>query len=337
MGAMKAAFFLLLAAVAAAQAAPSPAALQRAAHYSAAQRGTALLVLKGGKVIFEEYRGGASRSMASRIYSGTKGFWNLAALAAQEDGLLDLDEKACATLTEWTSDAKKSRLTLRQLLNFSAGLNEAYSLHHDGWSDRTAFALKQPVLGTPGGTFIYGPTGLQCFHEVLKRKLAPRRETPAHYLERRVLRPLGLGPQRYLADKAGAPLLATGFMMSPAQWAKMGRALLDGGAPVLPGSLGEALRGSAANPMFGLGFWNNRLAGNGAREIDPEEMLHRKWQQQDWRNSCLCRAAPRDLIASIGSGGQRLYAIPSQQLVIVRLGGLTKFSDGAFLRALFSE
>lgn len=132
-------------------------------------------------------------------------------------------------------------------------------------------------------------------------------------------------------------MLATGFMMSPAQWTKMGRALLADGAPVLRGSLNEALRGSAANPMFGLGFWNNKLAGSGAREIDPEEMLHRKWQQQDWRNGCLCRTAPRDLVASIGSGGQRLYAIPSMNLVVVRMGGLTKFSDGAFLRALFSE
>lgn len=316
---------------------PSPQALRRAAAYSAEHRGMALVVMKGGRTIFEEYRNGGSRSAAAKIYSGTKGFWNFAALAAQEDGLLDLDEKACATLPEWTGDAKKSRLTLRDLLNFSAGLNEAYALHNDGWENRNAFALRQPVLGQPGGTFIYGPAALQCFHEVLKRKLAPHGETPTHYLERRVLRPLGLGRQRYLEDEAGNPLLAAGFMMSPVQWAKMGRALVTGGAPVLRGSLGEALRGSAANSMFALGFWNNRLAGTGAREVDPEAMLHRKWQQQSWRNTCLCHAAPRDLVASVGSGGQRLYAIPSLSLVVVRQGALTSFSDGAFLSTLFQD
>lgn len=296
-----------------------------------------MVVMSGGKVIFEQYGNGGSRGTATKIYSGTKGFWNFAALAAQEDGLLDLDEKACATLAEWTGDAKKSRLTLRELLNFSAGLNEAYSLHNDGWSDRNAYALKQPVLGSPGGTFIYGPTGLQCFHEVLKRKLAPRRETPTRYLERRVLRPLGLGSQRYLADKSGNPLLATGFSMTALQWAKMGRALLAGGAPVLHGSLGQALRGSGANPMFGLGFWNNRLASSGGREVDPEDVLHLKWHRQSWRNTCLSKAAPGDLVASIGSGGQRLYAIPSMNLIVVRQGVLTKFSDGTFLRTLLAE
>jgi CubicO group peptidase (beta-lactamase class C family) len=335
---MKRVLLLLLAASASALAHPSPESLRAAADYSAAHKGTALVVLQNGRVIFEQYPNGASRGTATKIYSGTKGFWNFAALAAQEDGFLDLDEKACATLPEWASDSKKSRLTLRELLNFSAGLNEAYSLHNDGWDNRDAYALKQPVLGSPGGTFIYGPTGLQCFHEVLKRKLASRGETPTHYLERRVLRPLGLGSQRYLADQAGNPLLAAGFAMTPSQWAKLGKAVLAGGAPVLHGSLGEALLGSAANPMFGLGFWNNRLASSPvSREVDPEELLHLKWQQQSWRNTCLSHAAPSDLVASVGSGGQRLYVIPSLSLVVVRQGYLTKFSDGVFLRALLGR
>ena len=345
---MKTAALLSLALLPCAFANPNPAALHSAAVYSAEHHGKALVVLQSGRVIFEDYPNGGSRSAAMKIYSGTKGFWNLAALAAQEDGLLRLDEKASATLPEWAGDSKKSKLTLRELLNFSAGLNEARALHGDGWDDRNACALRQPVLGTPGRTFIYGPAALQCFHEVLKRKLAARHprlwtqglpaETPTQYLERRVLRPLGLGPQRYLADKAGNPLLAAGFSMTPSQWAKMGLTVLAGGAPVLRGSLGEALHGSEANPMFGLGFWNNRLAGSpGAREVDPEDLLHLKWNQQDWRNTCLCRAAPRDLIASVGSGGQRLYVIPSMGLIVIRQGNLAKFSDGAFLRRLLAR
>lgn len=315
-----------------------PQALQAAAQYSAAHRGVALVVMQSGKVVFEDYPHG-SRGNSTKIYSGTKGFWNFAALAAQEDGIIDLDDKAASTLTEWSADPKKSRLTIRELLNFSAGLNEAYSLHGDGWDDRNAFALKQPVLGSPGGTFIYGPTGLQCFHEILKRKLAAKGETPTHFLERRVLKPLGLGSQRYLTDRSGNPLLAAGFTMSATQWAKLGRALVSGGSPVLHGgSVNEALRGSGANPMFGLGFWNNRMASTpGVREVDPESMLERKWHQQRWHNACICRSAPSDLVAAVGSGGQRLYVIPSMNLIVVRQGQLTKFSDGAFLKTLLSK
>jgi len=73
------------------------------------------------------------------------------------------------------------------------------------------------------------------------------------------------------------------------------------------------------------------------REVDPEDLLHLKWKQQDWRNTCLCHAATRDLVASVGSGGQRLYVIPSMNLIVIRQGNLERFSDGAFLRRLFTR
>jgi hypothetical protein len=63
-------------------------------------------------------------------------------------------------------------------------------------------------------------------------------------------------------------------------------------------------------------------------------MLSRNWQAQDWRDACLCRGAPRDLVACIGSGYQRLYVIPSLDLVVVRHGRGGPFSDAHFLRLL---
>jgi CubicO group peptidase (beta-lactamase class C family) len=316
-----------------------PAAIRRATEYSAAVKGTSLVMYQEGRVVFEKYGNGGSRSERKKIYSGTKGFWALAALAAQQDGILDLDERVSASVREWAEDERKVRITVRQLLNFTSGLAEAGALHNDGWTNRNAHALKQDVVGATGGSFIYGPAAWQVFHEVFRRKLAAQGEMPTRYLERRVLRPLGLGKQRYLEDKAGNPLLATGFMMTPSQWARMGQLLLAGGEPVLSGGgISEAFRGTLVNPMFGLGFWNNRLAGSaGVREVDPEELLELKWHRQNWRRTCLCHAAPRDLVASIGSGGQRLYVIPSMSLVIVRQGTISRFSDQRFLRLLFGE
>lgn len=328
----------LLAAVGNARAAALDAdALRAAADYSTRHKGTALIVIRDGRSIFSEFSR-SSRPQSMRIYSGTKGFWNLAALAAQEDGFLELDERVAESIPEWAEESRKSSITVRQLLNFSAGLNDAFSLHNDGWKDRDAYAVKQPVVGTPGHSFIYGPAALQVFHEVLRRKLESRDETPTHYLERRVLRPLGLGRQRYLTDESGNPLLAAGFVMSATDWARMGRAILRDGSPTLRRGMNEAFRGSSANPMFGLGFWNNRLAGtSGSREVDPEELLDLKWHQQHWANTCISHAAPKDLVASVGSGGQRLYVVPSLDLIVVRQGFISKFSDGEFLSLLFGR
>ena len=38
-----------------------------------------------------------------------------------------------------------------------------------------------------------------------------------------------LGPQRYLDDRAGNPLLAAGFVLTARQWAKMGQLVLERG------------------------------------------------------------------------------------------------------------
>ena len=308
--------------------------VRAAAKYSAERSGVAMLVMQGGRVIFEEYRSGHTARGLRKIYSGTKGFWILAALKAAEEGVLSLDECASETLPEWRADAGKSRITLRQLINFTSGLDAGNHLHGDGFADRNALALRTAQVAPAGRAFIYGPAPLQVFHEVWKRKLAARGDTPTRYLERHVLRPLGLGSQRYLADKAGNPLLATGFAMSTRQWARLGQVIVEGGAPVVSnGSLGQCLRGSAANGAFGMGFWNNR----GSREVDIEDTLEPKWYRQNWRGVCMCREAPDDLVAAIGSGYQRLFVIPSRNLVVVRNGAFARISDGRFLRLLLGR
>jgi len=320
---------------------PSPARQAAAAEYSGARRGHALLVRQHGKVIHESYANGAKRGEMRRIFSGTKGFWGVAAMCAVEDGILRLDEQAAVTIHEWRDDERKARVTVEQLLDFTAGLERGLLIHEDGLSNRNTLAISRPLVAAPGKSFIYGPSQLQVFHELLKRKLAARRgkETPTRYLERRVLKPLGLGAQRYLPDLDGNPLLAAGFLMSPAQWARMGELLLHGGAPVLKSaSFAAMLEGSAANAAYSFGFWNNRAAGRAdEREVDIEDMLEVDWDRQSWGRACVCRDAPPDLIACIGSGYQRLFVIPSIGLVIVRQGLNARFSDGDFLRTLLGK
>lgn len=311
--------------------------LRRAASYSAECRGLSLLVVQHGQTIFEQYPNGGSAGKAHKIYSGTKAFWNLAALAAVEDGRLDLDERVAATLPEWRSDPQKARVTVRMLLDFSAGLEPGFFLHGNTVSNRNRAAMDLPMVARAGERFLYGPSALQVFHEVLRRKFAARRETPASYLGRRVLAPLGLGSQRNLADRAGNPLLATGWKLTARQWAKMGRVALAKGAPVLQRrTMGESFRGSPANRAYALGWWNNRAA-SGGREIDIEDMLERDWQRQDWRGAAICRDAPADLLACVGSGYQRLFVIPSLDLIVVRQGSGGRFSDARFLRLLLGR
>jgi len=246
-------------------------------------------------------------------------------LEAEKRGLLDLDEKASETLPEWQKDPAKAAITLRELMTFSAGVEPLPALHENEYPDRTAAALKARIVARPGRAFIYGPAALQVMHEVLRRKLASQKITPTRFLERQVLSDQGLGAQRYLADKRGAPLLAAGFMLTARQWSRMGREMLD--LPV------AALQGSRTNPSYAFGFWNNRGAGSlRARETDIETLLGREWPLQSWSRVCLCKDAPASLIACIGSKGQRIYVWPEKKLIIVRMGKGDGFRDAEFLK-----
>ena len=307
-----------------------PAAVRAAADYSARHRGVSFLAIQDGRTLLER-----NAKTAHKIYSGTKAFWDLAALAAAEDGLLRLDERVADTITGWRSDSRKAQVTIRQLLDFDSGLEPEFFLHETQSGDRDATAIRGRMAAEPANAFIYGPAALQVFHQVLKEKL--RGDSPTHYLERRVLHRLGLGSQRYLDDRAGNPLLATGWILTARQWAKLGHLVLANGAPVISrNSLEQCWRGTTANRAFSLGWWNNRAAPNG-REFDFEQMLIPKWQNQDWHDGCLYHDAPNDLVACIGSEGQRLYVIPSLQLIVVRQANGGSFSDAHFLRLLLGR
>ena len=318
----------------------SQQSLRSAGDYSASRRGTSLLVIQHGNVLFEEYPNGGSQRTAHQIYSGTKTFFTMAALVAEHEGLLHLDEEASKTLPEWRNSSR-SKITLRELMNFSDGLEPAFHLHSNV-ADRNALALRTPVVAPRGTSFTYGPSHGQVLCEVMRRKLAPHGMTPYEYVHHKILQPLGIGDVEYRADAQGMPLVASGFHLSARQWGKFGLMLLHRGTYgrrviVQEKEFAQCFESTRVNPMFGLGFWLNRGARNGsARETDIENLLEKKWNEQDWHQRCICHGAPPDLYAAVGSGYQRLFVIPSLDLVIVRQGSDAKFSDAEFLRRILN-
>ncbi|HJT82783.1 MAG TPA: serine hydrolase [Chthoniobacterales bacterium] len=330
---------ILLLLASAANAAITPNNCSRAAKYSESKRGLSLLVIQNGQTIFERYARGASPNGRWPIFSGTKSFWGLAALCAVNDGLFKLDDPVAATITEWKTDPRKSRITIRQLLNLTSGLEGASRLHRSSFANRNAAAIRVQCVAEPGTRFIYGPSHLQVFVEVLRRKLGGR--SSISYIQEKVLGPLNLGAMEFKADRRGNPLAATGFELTAREWARLGQLILSHGSYngrriVSANLLNEALSGSAPNSGYGLTFWLNSQAPRGV-ELDIEKELDLPWERARWNNVCIARAAPADMVIGLGSGYQRLFVIPSLNVVIVRQGKDAKFSDSHFLRLLLGR
>jgi CubicO group peptidase (beta-lactamase class C family) len=298
-----------------------------------------MLVIQNGRTVFEHYANGGSASGRWPIFSGTKSFWGIAALAAVRDGLFNLDDPVSETITEWKSDPRKSRITIRQLLNQTDGIEGASRLQRASIQDRNAMAIRLPALAEPGASFIYGPSHLQIFSELLRRKLGARGTIA--YFEEHVSGRLRIGHLNYKKDRRGNPLPATGFELTAREWASLGELLLGSGnyrgRQIVPANLlREAFAGSQANPSYGLTFWLNQQAPSG-REMDMERMLDLPWQKAQWTDACICKDAPADMVVALGSGYQRLFVIPSLKAIIVRQGSNAKFSDAHFLRLVIGR
>jgi CubicO group peptidase (beta-lactamase class C family) len=316
-----------------------PADCARAATYSESRRGVSMLVMQNGRTVFEHYANGGSARGRWPIFSGTKSFWGIAALAAVHDGLFKLDDLVSDTITEWKNDPRKSRITIRQLLSQIDGIEAASRLQRASIQDRNTMAIQLPAIAEPGAAFIYGPSHIQIFSELLRRKLKGR--STIAYFEGHVSDRLGLHRLNYKKDSRGNPLPATGFELTAREWARLGELVLGNGnyhgrRIVTAALLREAFSGSQVNPSYGLTFWLNQQAP-AEREADMERMLDLPWQSAQWTGLCICKEAPADMVVALGSGYQRLFVIPSLKAIIVRQGSNAKFSDAHFLRLVLGR
>lgn len=303
-----------------------------AAQYSRNHGGVALRVEQDGKLLYENYAPGWSASTPHKIYSGTKSFVAVAALVAQQEGLLRLDEKASDTLTEWKGDGRRS-ITINELLSHTSGLDPDGDLIYP-YRDQMAAAVHVHLIAAPGSQFHYGAVNYQAFGEILRRKLLSRHESVEDYIKDKVLDPLGIDIDSWVRDNSGQVLIHSGILVSSEEWAKFGKFVNDslngrGRKMSCCASMSELMMGHHANPAYGLGFWLNRPP--------PEPRLQSiKLLQLAIDGDQLFPGGPRDLIAAIGTDRQRLYMIPSQDLVVTRFAYDSPYSDGDFLSRLLT-
>ncbi len=251
----------------------------------------ALVAERGGTVLAAEYGEGFDAGKAHALYSGTKSFWGVAALYAQRDEILHLDEPVAETIESWRDDPWKRRVTPRMLLSLTSGfgfggLGSAVPVYER--------ALAMALKSEPGTAFTYGGIPLQVFGAVLARRLAG--PSPHEYLRERVLEPAGVAVASWRTLADGTQPLPTGAFLTAENWLAYGRFVLRERA-----ALAECFQGSSANARYGLGWW---LGAKGA---------------------------PPDLFYASGSGGQALYAIASLDLVAVHFGKSASYKHEAFL------
>ncbi len=324
-----------------------------AADYSAANNGQAVLVMQGGKLVFEEYQNGFRQALTHPLYSGTKTFACALAVAAQDDGIIDLDEPVANVITPWRTNAAiqasqanwKSQITGRQLLSLSSGLSADVPSGTDlATINSYRAAIFTRSATAPGDSAIYGPSTFQAFAAYFELKSGGRLNADfsvtggkdvLEYLQARVFDPIGMQVGAWTLDTHGRATLSQGANISAREWVKFGQLLLQGGKWEGKTILSESrLRECITfnNPAFsgyGLALWSNRPVGGTYNETIDSLPVNSV--------SVIDRAAPdvpSDMFMAAGALNQRLYIIPSRDLVVLRFAIGGTWSDNEFLKRL---
>lgn len=280
-----------------------------AAQYSEAHSGRAMVVMRSGQVVFESYNG-VRPERAQPVASGTKSVNCAIALLGVQDGLLSLDEPVANTIIGWKLHPQKSKITIRQLLNLTSGIQGGDSGDIPTYAD----AIRKPLTAEPGERFQYGPNPFQIFGEVMRRKLAARgmAGSPLEYLDARILRPIGLKYDRWSKGLDGHPRLSSGAVISAREWAKYGVLLLNRGqwqgqSLLRSDLLNQCFQGTAVNSAYGMTFWLNRAGLN-----------------HDGLPMPAIPTASDSTVMAIGTGNQLMIVLPEHNLVVVRMGRLVE-------------
>jgi len=303
-----------------------------AVAYAEEMESVALLVWHRGALQYEHYGAGFDRDSRTDPASMHKSVIALAVGAAIADGTLpSVDMLASDYLTEWAAD-DRAQITLRQLLQMTSGLYKdpfslspfaSFQLLNHG-TELEALTLEQPAREPADTVFDYNNFNPQALSIVLERATGKRY---ADVLSEKLWSKLGTRTAYVYLDREGGLARTYCCLHATAEdWLRVGLLFLNKGrvgeAQVLPAEWMEAVAtGTALAPNYGYLTW----LGTPYEEKRGYGPYVQTFAQHDEPYDA------DDVILFDGAGGQRLYIIPSQDMVIVRTGtGGLDFAAGAF-------
>ncbi|MBE9111726.1 serine hydrolase [Nodosilinea sp. LEGE 07298] len=292
-----------------------PASLQTALEFAEAQNSVALLVMHRDRLVLEQYWQGHQAADLVNSMSMVKTLLALLIGVAIDEGhLTSIQEPVSTYLPEWANDPR-SDITIADLLYMQSGLrndDRTDTLRSDlvklyGGSDTQKLALGIPLEGKPGEAFDYNNVNSQLLSLVLERATG---ESFGDYLSYRLWQPLGAGDGFLWLDRPGGhakPFCC--FFATASDWVRLGQMLLHGGqvdnTQVIPSEWIDQMRQeSPLEPTFGLHVWLKARTN--------------AYPQVNYASSAPFAAA--DTFYLDGRHHQRVYIIPSEELVIVRIG-----------------
>jgi CubicO group peptidase (beta-lactamase class C family) len=309
------------------------AALDKAITYGAETNSHALIVYRGNGIELEHYYPGYDAATITPTQSMHKSVLAmLIGIAIDQGHIADADTPAAKFLTEWADDAR-NKITIRQMLQQVSGIDfDSFSPNiTNGFfqlmlgDNIKPVALKNGILFPPDTEFDYNSVNPEALGILIERATG---QPYADYLSDALWQHIGTPDAAVILDSEEHHMARTFCCLQATarSWLHLGLLHLQqgklGNTQVVPAEWIKLIQTPGAiQPNYGYLTW-----------LGTEWSEHRYYNRKTTTNVLHSEAfvAP-DIIFFDGMGGERVYIIPSAEMVIVRTGAISMSWDDSIL------
>jgi CubicO group peptidase (beta-lactamase class C family) len=288
----------------------------------------AVVIVHDGKIIAERYAPGIGIDTPLTGWSATKSVNNALIGILVREGKLSVSEPAPVAAWSDPHDPRHA-ITIDNLLRMTSGLDIGDSIKAGLASiidpstqmlfdenDMGVYAERARLAVGPGTGWKYTDASAILLSRIVRDQVGGSEASVYAFAHRELFDKLGMQNVTLEFDGAGTPI-GSSHMWAPARaWARFGMLYLHdggiGGERILPPGwvdYSAALTAGSETYGYGAGFWTNRGESSGGRRRIGGGM-------------------PADAFLARGSQGQYVVIVPSQNLVVARLGpAFTHYDD----------
>jgi len=278
------------------------------------------MILVNGRIVMEEYFNGHTASTTWEWNSAGKTLVATTTGIAQQEGLLNINNKASDYLgTEWTSMplAKENLITVKHLLTMTSGND-----------DTKQFVIKPNLtyVADAGTRWAYS----NIFQKLIDVVANTSNKTFESYFDEKIKSKIGMdgywdfGTIFTIYHSTTRSMARFGLMaLNKGKW--------DNEQIINETFFNESISTSQnINPSYGYLWWLN---GKTSFMIPGEQTVYQGY---------LVPNAPVDMYAAMGANDQRIYVIPSKKMVVIRMGDASdpdnpNFAVSGFDNALWEK
>ncbi|MGH8160197.1 MAG: serine hydrolase domain-containing protein [Rhodanobacter sp.] len=284
----------------------------------------AVVVLRDGKLIAERYAPGYGPDTPIYAHSLTKSVVNALIGILVRQGRLRLDQPA--PIAAWRAPADPHHaVTVDQLLRMDSGLpfdETAGALSPMTRMlflepDMAGYAAKMPLSHSPGTVWGYSNLSYLLLGRVIRDAAGGNAVDAERFARRELFGPLGMRDAVIETDATGTPVGASNVYASARDFARFGQLYLDDGVVdghrILPEGWVAYSHSQTLKTGYGAGFWTNLVSEGNVPVWDAP-----------WGMPKL----PKDMYYGRGALGQYVVIVPSEHLVVVRMGISIDYGTG---------